>query len=59
MQAVYKEDHLKDKLKDLLTHSLTKTLAWTFVGYDNRKKDIDIFIEDPFNIYTSPDGRLE
>jgi len=59
LQAVYKEDHLKDKLKDLLTHSLTKTLAWTFVGYDNRKKDIDIFIEDPFNIYTSPDGRLE
>jgi len=26
LQAVYKEDHLKDKIKDLLTHSLTKTL---------------------------------
>ena len=59
LQSIYKEDHIKDKLKDLLTHSLTKTLAWAFVGYDNNKKDIDIFIEDPFNIYTSPDGKLE
>ena len=59
LQAIYKEDHIKDKLKDLLTHSLTKTLAWAFVNYDNNKKDIDIFIEDPFNIFTSPDGRLE
>jgi len=59
LQAVYKEDHMKDKIKDLLTHSLTKTLGWAFVWYDDRKKDVDIFIEDPFNIYTSPDGRLE
>lgn len=59
LQAVYKEDHLKDKIKDLLTHSLTKTLCWTFVWYDSTKKDIDVFMEDPFNIYTSPDGRLE
>ena len=59
LQAVYKEDHIKDKLKDLLTHSLTKTIGWAFIGYDNQKKDVDIFMEDPFNIYTSPDGRLE
>ena len=59
LQAVYKEDHLKDKIKDLLTHSLTKTLCWAFVGFDNTKKDIDVFMEDPFSIYTSPDGRLE
>ena len=59
LQAVYKEDHIKDKLKDLLTHSLTKTLGWAYIGYDNDKKDVDIFIEDPFNIYTSPEWKLE
>jgi hypothetical protein len=31
LNAVYKEDHIKDKIKDLLTHSLTKTIAWAFV----------------------------
>lgn len=59
LQNVYKEDHLKSKIKDLITHGLTKTLSWAFIWYDNEKKDVDIFIEDPFNIYTSPDGRLE
>lgn len=59
LQSVYKEDHLKDKIKDLLTHSLTKTLWWAFIWYSNQKKDVDVFVEDPFNIYTSPDWRLE
>lgn len=59
LQQKYKEEHIKDKIKDLITHWLTKTLAWCYIWYDNRKDDIDIFIEDPFNIYTSPDGRLE
>lgn len=55
----YKEEHIKDKVKDLLVHSLTKTLGWMYIWYDTRKDDIDIFVEDPFNIYTSPDWRLE
>ncbi|NDK08262.1 hypothetical protein EOM39_03350 [Candidatus Gracilibacteria bacterium] len=59
LQDIYKEEHLKDKFKDLLTHSLTKTLAWAYIGFDSVKNDIDIYIEDPFNVYTSPDGRLE
>jgi len=59
LQSIYKEDHIKDKLKDLLTHSLTKTLSWAYIWYDWVKDDIDIFVEDPYNIYTSPDGRLE
>lgn len=59
LQWVYKEEHMKDKIKDLLVHSLTKTIAWLFVWYDSSKKDIDLFVEDPFNIYTSPDWKLE
>ena len=30
-----------------------------YIWYDSRKDDIDIFVEDPFNIYTSPDWKLE
>lgn len=59
LQDIYKEEHLKDKFKDLLTHSLTKTLAWAYIWFDSVKNDIDIYIEDPFNVYTSPDWRLE
>lgn len=59
LQQKYKEEHIKDKIKDLMTHSLTKTIAWCYVWYDNKKDDIDVFVEDPFNIYTSPDWRLE
>lgn len=59
LQEIYKEEHVKDKIKDLLTHSLTKTLWWAYVWYCDKKDDIDIYIEDPFNIYTSPDWRLE
>lgn len=59
LQELYKEEHIKDKIKDLLTHSLTKTIWWAYVWYCDKKDDIDIYIEDPFNIYTAPDWRLE
>ncbi len=59
LNSAYKRCHVKDKLKDLITHGCIKTTAWMFVGFDAEKQDFDIFVEDPYNIYTSPDGRLE
>ena len=47
--SAVKISKIKDKLKDLITHSLTKTLWGMYVWYDDRKSDIDSFVEDPFN----------
>lgn len=59
LKSVWKRCHLKDKLKDAVTHSVLKTTAWVYVWFDRDNDDFDVFVEDPFNIYTSPDGRME
>ena len=59
LKSVWKRCHLKDKLKDAVTHSVLKTTSWVYVWFDRDNDDFDVFVEDPFNIYTSPDGRME
>ena len=59
LRDCYVDLHMKDKLKAVIQHSALKTVGWAFVSWEEGENKPDILIEDPFCIFTSPDGRLE
>lgn len=59
LRDCYVDLHIKDKLKAVIQHSALKTLGWAYVTWEEGENKPDVLIEDPFAVFTSPDGRLE